>query len=84
VSAYNERGGEKHETGDERGAEAIIQGPQLYRNDMGCIERTVSVSVPPARGMTGLFRHYFYSIISFLLRPFTDSSLPLLKMPLKA
>jgi hypothetical protein len=36
-----------------------------------------------ARGMTGLFRHYFYSIISFLLQPFIESSVPLLKMSLK-
>jgi hypothetical protein len=37
-----------------------------------------------ARGMTGLFRHYFYSIVSFLLRPFIESSGSLLKLPLSA
>ncbi|MHB9294192.1 hypothetical protein Holit_03319 [Hollandina sp. SP2] len=37
-----------------------------------------------ARGMTGLFRHYCYSIVSFLLRPFIESSPVLLEVPLKA
>jgi hypothetical protein len=35
-----------------------------------------------ARGMTGLFRHYCYSIVSFLLRPFVESSAVLLEAPL--
>jgi hypothetical protein len=35
-----------------------------------------------ARGMTGLFRHYFYSIASFLLRPFIEPS-ALKLVPLK-
>ncbi|MHB9291720.1 hypothetical protein Holit_00803 [Hollandina sp. SP2] len=37
-----------------------------------------------ARGMTGLFRHYCYSIASFLLRPFIESFVPLLEAPIKA
>jgi hypothetical protein len=55
---------------------------QLFR-DRSCIETIWGVLKERfqlvyhlARGMTGLFRHYFYSIISFLLRPVTDSSLP--------
>jgi hypothetical protein len=61
---------------------------QLFR-DRSCIETIWGVLKERfqlvyrlARGMTGLFRHYFYSIISFLLQPFIDSSVPLLKMPL--
>jgi hypothetical protein len=37
-----------------------------------------------ARGMTGLFRHYFYSIAGFLIRPFIESSTAFLEAPLKA
>ncbi|MHB9291927.1 hypothetical protein Holit_01015 [Hollandina sp. SP2] len=37
-----------------------------------------------AHGMTGLFRHYCYSIASFLLRPFIESFAPLLEAPIKA
>jgi hypothetical protein len=37
-----------------------------------------------ARGMTGLFRHYCYSIASFLLQPFMECSTILLKAPVKA
>jgi hypothetical protein len=37
-----------------------------------------------ARGMTGLFRHYFYRIGNFLIGPFIESSTPFLEAPLKA
>jgi hypothetical protein len=63
---------------------------QLFR-DRSCIETTWDVLKERfqlvyhlARGMTGLFRHYCYSIISFLLRPFIESSVPPLKIPLPA
>ncbi|MDR1100246.1 MAG: IS982 family transposase [Treponema sp.] len=63
---------------------------QLFR-DRSCIETIWDVLKERfqlvyrlARGMTGLFRHYSYSITSFLLRSFIESSVPLLKMPLKA
>jgi hypothetical protein len=35
-----------------------------------------------ARSMTGLFRHYFYSVASFLIRQFMESSVPLVEAPL--
>jgi hypothetical protein len=52
----------------------VIQGPELHRNDVGCIERTVPVSVPPGQGNDRLVPALFYSIISFLPRPSIDSS----------
>jgi hypothetical protein len=61
---------------------------QLLR-DRSCIETVWDVLKERfqlvyhlARGMSGLFRHYFYSIVSFLLRPFIAFSAGLLEASL--
>jgi hypothetical protein len=63
---------------------------QLLR-DRSCIETVWGVLKERfqlvyhlARGMTGLFRHYVYSLVSFLLRRFIESPVPLLKAPLES
>jgi hypothetical protein len=60
---------------------------QLLR-DRSCIETVRDVLKERfqlvyhlARGMTGLFRHYVYSLASFLLRLFIESPVTLLKTP---
>jgi hypothetical protein len=68
----------------------MSEGQKQMLRDRRCIETIGDVLKERfqlvyhlARGMTGLFRHYVYSITSFLLRPFIESSHTLLEVPLK-
>jgi hypothetical protein len=60
----------------------LFRGRSCIETTWGVLKERFQLVYHLARGMTGLFRRYFYSIISFLLRTFIDSSVPLLKMPL--
>jgi hypothetical protein len=79
--AHDERGAEKHEAGYEWGTETPFQGGSRIETAWGVLKERFQLVFHLARGMTGLFRHYFYSIAGSLLCPVIDSRTLRLEMP---
>jgi hypothetical protein len=58
----------------------LFRGRSRIETAWGVLKERFQLVFRLARGMAGLFRHYFYSIASFLLGPFMESHSLLLEM----
>jgi hypothetical protein len=50
----------------------LFRGRSRIETARGVLKERFQPVLRMGRGMAGLFRHYFYSIASFLLRPFME------------
>jgi hypothetical protein len=57
----------------------LFRERSIIETTWGVLKERFQLVYHLARNMTGLFRHYFYSLVSFLLRPFIETNVPLLE-----